>query len=83
MRFQTKTRRFENTLESGSKQKRIHIVLVSTVEIIKIKTMTENIAGTCVCRALVEFNLLHNVQSYRFSVDSRKRSKTVVRTRID
>ena len=33
---------------------------------IKIKTMTENIAGTCVCSKCTEFNLRHKVQFHRF-----------------
>ena len=52
---------------------------------IKMKTMTENIAGVC---TQIEFNLRHNVQSLfycfeRFSVNSRKRIKKVAWTRID
>ena len=52
---------------------------------IKMETITENIAGVC---TRIEFNLRHNVQSLfycfeRFSVDSRKRIKKVVWTRID
>ena len=31
----------------------------------------------------IEFSLSHSVQFYRFSVDSRKRIKTVVWTQID
>ena len=54
---------------------------------IKMKTMTENIAGACVCSMRIEFNLCHNVQFYRFryllSVDSRKSIKTVLGTKID
>ena len=63
-----------------------HIVLVLAVEKrTKIKTMTENIAGACACRMRIGINLRHNVQFVveRFSMDSRKRSKTVVWTRID
>ena len=47
--------------------------------------MTENIAGVCACRMRIGFSLRHNVQFVveRYSVDSRKRSKTVVWTRID
>ena len=33
---------------------------------IKVKTMSENIAGACVCSMRIEFNLRHNVQLYRF-----------------
>ena len=33
---------------------------------IKMKAMTENILGTCVCIMYIEFNLGHNVQFYRF-----------------
>ena len=63
-----------------------HIVLVLAVEKrTKIKTMTENIAGACACRMRIRINLRHNVQFVvkRLSVNSRKRSKTVVWTRID
>ena len=31
-----------------------------------MKTMTENIAGACVCSMRIEFNLCHNVQFNRF-----------------
>ena len=66
--FSSKTHRFEYALESGSKRKRIHLVLVWTVEDsrkrIKMKTMAENIAGACVCNMHIEFNLRHNVQFY-------------------
>ena len=66
--FSSKTHRFEYALESGSKRKRIHLVLVWTVEDsrkrIKMKTMAENIAGACVCNMRIEFNLRHNVQFY-------------------
>ena len=33
---------------------------------IKMKTMTENIKGACVCNMRKEFNLRHNVQFYGF-----------------
>ena len=33
---------------------------------IKMKTMTKNIAGACVCSMRIEFNLRHNVQFYLF-----------------
>ena len=49
-------------------------------------TMTQNVAGRCLCNMRIQLNLRHNVQFYRlgrFSVDSRKRIKTVVRTQID
>ena len=53
----------------------------------KMKTMNENIAGACVCSMHREFNSLYNLQFYRirtfFCVDSRKRIKTLVWTRID
>ena len=52
-----------------------------------MKTMNENIAGACVCSMHIAFHLRHNVKFYRFrtffSVDSRKRVKAVVWTRID
>ena len=95
MRLRLKTRtvwcvfvRFENVFESGSKRKRIHMVSVWTVENgwkrIKMKTKTENIAGAGVCSMRIEVHLRQNVQFYeRFNVDSRKRIKTVVWTRID
>ena len=50
---------------------------------VKMKTMTKKIAGACVCSMPIEFSLSHSVQFYRFSVDSRKRIKTVVWTQID
>ena len=49
--------------------------------------MTKNIAGAYVCSMRIEFNLRHNVQYSivfeRFSVNSRKRIKTVVWTGSD
>ena len=33
---------------------------------IKVKTMSENIAGACVCNMRIELNLRRNVQLYRF-----------------
>ena len=50
---------------------------------IKMKTITKNNAGAFFCSMRIEFNLRHSVQFYRFSVDSRKRIKTVVWTQID
>ena len=50
---------------------------------IKMKTITKNNAGAFFCSKRIEFNLRHRVQFYRFSVDSRKRIKTVVWTQID
>ena len=85
--FSSKTHRLENALER-SKQKRIRIALVWTVEkgreCIKIKTITGNIAGACLCSMRKELNLSLNVQFHcfeRFSVESRKHIKTVVWTR--
>ena len=48
-----------------------------------MKTITKNNAGAFFCSMRIEFNLRHSVQFYRFSVDSRKRIKTVVWTQID
>ena len=50
--FSSEARQFENALESGSKRKRVHIVLVSTVEnqvencreSIKMKKMTSYVS---------------------------------------
>ena len=36
---------------------------------IKMKTMTENITGACVCSMPI-VNLLHNVQFYRFQTSA-------------
>ena len=55
--FSLKTHRCENALEDGSKRKRIHIVLVWTVE---------NVTGACVYSMRTEFNLRCDVQFYRF-----------------
>ena len=85
--FSSETHRLENALER-SKQKRIRIALVWTVEkgreCIKMKTITGNIAGACLCSMRKELNLSLNVQFHcfeRFSVESRKHIKTVVWTR--
>ena len=40
-------------------------------------------AGAFFCSMRLEFSLRHSVQFYRFSVDSGKRTKTVVWTQID
>ena len=51
-----------------------------------MKTMAENVAGACLFSMRIELNLRHNVQLNgfeRFSGDSQKRIKTVVRTQID
>ena len=78
--FSSKRHRFENALGSGSKRKLLHVVLVWRVESgrqrIKMKTMTENIAGACVCSMCIEFNLRHNVQFYRFRTFWYGQSKT-------
>ena len=50
---------------------------------IKMKTITNNNAGAFFCSMRIEFSLRHSVQFYRFSVDSGKRTKTVVWTQID
>lgn len=70
-------------------KKRIRIALAWTVENgrerFKMKTITGNIAGACLCSMRKELNLSLNVQLHcfeRFSVDSRKHIKTVVWTRI-
>ena len=76
----SKTHRFENALESGSKRKIVHIVLRWRVESgqkrIRVKTMTKNIAGACVCSMCLEFNLRHNVQFYHFRTFRCGQSKT-------
>ena len=78
--FSSKTHRFENALESGSKRKLLHVLLVWRVESgrkrIKMKTMTKNIAGACVCSMCLEFYLRHNVQFYRFGTFWYGQSKT-------
>ena len=78
--FSWKTHRFENALESGSKRKRIHIVLVWTQRI-KTKTMTENIAGAGVCSMPIEFNVTtrNSIVFECFSVNSRNLVKTRAR----
>ena len=75
--FSSKTQRFQIALESGSKFKRVHIVLVWMVENgrnrIKIKTMTKNIAGAC-----------NSIIFERFIVDVEKASKRKCRpARVD
>ena len=78
--FSSKTHWFENGLESGTKRKRIHVVLMWMVENgrkqIKMKTMTENIAVASVCSVRVDFNLRHNVQFNRFRTFYWGQSKT-------
>ena len=49
-----------------------------------MKTMTENIAGACVGSMGMELKLSRNFIVFEhFGVDSRKRIKTLVWTRID
>ena len=49
----------------------------------KMKTMTENIAGACGCRMRIEFNLRHNVQFYRFLTFLCGQSKTNQNSSVD
>ena len=110
--FSSKTHRFENALESGSKRKCIHIRLfISYTSIgasvgvdrigngrkrIKMKTMTENIAGASVFSMRIEFNqkllwgwkplmifwfnLCHNKQFYRFRYLLSVDSRKIIKT---
>ena len=41
-------------------------ITMDSLKRIKMKMMTENIKGACVCNMRKEFNLRHNVQFYRF-----------------
>ena len=41
-------------------------IIMSSRKRIKMKTMTENIAGACVCSMRTEFYLRQNKQFYRF-----------------
>ena len=43
---------------------------------VKMKTMTKKIAGACVCCVRIELNSRHHIFEH-FSMDSRKRVKTV------
>ena len=65
--FSSKRHRSENALESGSKRKRVHIVLVRTVKNgrKRIQTKTSQ-AHVFAARAYLEFNLRRNVQFFRF-----------------
>ena len=85
--FSSKTHRFEYALEKGSRRKRIHLVLVWTVEDgrkrIKMKTMAENLASECVCSKRIEFNLRHNVQFYSFWTFQCGQSKTHQNGNVD
>ena len=52
----------------------------------KMKTMTKNNAGAFFCSMRIEFTYVtvcNSIAFERFSVDSRKRIKTVVWTQID
>ena len=59
---------------------RISRISVDGRKRIKIKWMTENVAGTCICSMCIEFNrhVTTAILSFStfFSVDSRKRIKT-------
>ena len=61
---------WKRSWKSGSKRKGVHIVFVWTVKNgrkrVKLETMTENIAGACVCSMRIEFNLRHSLHLYRF-----------------
>ena len=48
---------------------------------VKMTTMTKKIAGACVCSMCIEFNSRHHIFEH-FSMDSRKRVKTVGWTRL-
>ena len=83
--FSSETHRFENALESVSKRDRISIVSVWMVEnASKWRRLPKTPARVFSMR--MKFNLRHTCSSIvfeRFSVDSRKRVKTVEWTRID
>ena len=90
--FSLKMHQFENALESGSKQKcintdtHVHIIFVWMVKNIrkhiKMKTMTTNITGRCVCSkccaSYCAILLFSNMLVWTV-----KRIKTVVWTQID
>ena len=50
---------------------------------IKMKTMTENIVGVCVCSVRIEFNLRPNVQFYPFGTFWRGQTKTPQNGSVD
>ena len=89
--FSMKTHRFENTLESGSKWKRIHILLVWMVENGRRrsskwkrwpKISLARVFEACVYSSTC-VTTRNSIVFERSSVDSRKRIKSVVWTRID
>ena len=84
MRFRSLWKRFWKWIETKTHTYRISLDCRNGWKRIKMKTKTENIAGAGVCSMRIEVHLRQNVQFYeRFNVESRKRIKTVVWTRID
>ena len=49
----------------------------------KVKTMTKNVAGECVCSMRIEFNLRQNAQFYRFLTFLCGQSKTHQNSSVD
>ena len=80
--FSSKTHRLENALERSKKKTDTYRISVdgrNGRECIKIKTITGNIAGACLCSMRKELNSRLNVHFHcfeRFSVESRKHIKT-------
>ena len=88
--FSLKTHRFENALESGSKWKGIHIVLVTwTVSNASKWKRWPKISQACVFVACAYHEsstyvtMSNSIVFEHFSVDSRKCIKMVVWTRLD
>ena len=86
--FSSNTHRFKNALESGSKRKRIHIVLLWTVENTSKRKRWPKISqlrafGTC-AKSATYVTTCNSIVFQQFSVDTRKHIKTtLVWTRID
>ena len=69
--FLSKTHRFESARESRDLNEKAHISFLCGRSVdgrkrIKMETMTENIAGACVCSMRLESNLRHNFQFSQF-----------------
>ena len=65
-KYSAASRIFNSLLSVSSGDEKLRLMLdILRLKRIKMKTMTENITGACVCSMPI-VNLLHNVQFYRF-----------------
>ena len=66
-KYSAASRIFNSLLRVSSGDEKLRLLLdILRLKRIKMKTMTENITGACVCSMRIGFNLRHKVQFNRF-----------------